>query len=170
MRSLWQNNPSEIENKRNETMEKDKQTKYTVKISQLEQKGDGWCYATTSAIMRRALGEDDITQEDVVREYITKVLDKDTSDLSDEELLKAYGEDYGVEQVDGYQFKMFSLETVVTHLQLGLPAIVGWGSHSVVVVGYDTETNVLEVYDPKSGEINESSPDWMTDAEVYTML
>ncbi len=151
-------------------MEKDKQTKYTVKISKLEQKGDGWCYATTSAIMRRALGEDEISQEDVVREYVTKVLDKDTSELSNEELLETYGKEYGVEQVDGYKFKMFSLETVVTHLQLGLPAIVGWGSHSVVVVGYDTETNVLEVYDPKSGEINESSPDWMIDAEVYTML
>lgn len=146
---------------------------YSVDITEEVQEQSGWCYAATTVIMRRALGNEEITQMDVVREYLVRsgeVSAEIIDELPNEIIESEYGDTYGIERVEGYSFKMFSVELVILHLENGIPLVLGWGGHSTVITGYDAEKKMLNVYDPMNGTTSQCPAEWMTEQEVLTVF
>lgn len=146
---------------------------YSVEITKELQQQKGWCYAATTVIMRRAIGDTTVTQMDVVREYLVRsneVAAEIIGELPDEIIVDHYGDTYGTEYVEGYSFKQFTRDIVKIHLENDLPLVLGWGGHSTVITRYNAETDMLDVYDPMTGETNECPAEWMEEQEVLTVF
>lgn len=127
-------------------------TLYHCAISHIPQAQKAWCYAATSVIVRRVLGEPDLTVRDVVKEYLVGTglardgLDAMPQGMFDEE----FGQRSGYEQVAKLGLKEVSInkEDLMSMLEADAPVILGLGGHSRVIFSYDTSSGEVSAYDP----------------------
>jgi hypothetical protein len=135
-------------------------TRYHCTIARVPQLKKAWCYAATTVIVRRALGEGALTVRAVVKEFLVKNgADPGTLNTMDDATFDLlYGEEPGVEQVGDLGLT----EVAITKARLkdmlggGTPVILALGGHSRVVYSYDDASGAMLAYDP----LDDAYEDW----------
>jgi hypothetical protein len=138
-------------------------TRYYCTITPVPQGKKAWCYAATTVMVRRVLGEGALTVREVVKEYLVgKGGDSNTLNTMDDATFDLlYGDEPGVEQVGGLGLT----EMTITKARLmemlggGTPVILALGGHSRVVFSYDNASGAMRAYDP----LDEAYEDWTFD-------
>lgn len=152
-------------------------------IDQLPQKGAGWCYAAVSAILRRKNSGENVTVEDVVREFLLSgfavLRDPDTLEsirnMNDRDLLTRYGDQYGYEQLNSLTKKSigYDLDEIEAELSAGRPVLFVMQRHSVVIIGINRSDETISYWDPMAKEIIAMNIDFLKSvygtAEVHAV-
>jgi hypothetical protein len=133
---------------------------YSVVVAPVRQETLSWCFAATSVMLRRYLGET-ITQRDVVTQFLVEDSGMDREALSfltDDEFREDYGKSQGIEKVPGEEADL-SRQHVMDMLEADMPVVIGISGHSYVATRFDARTDELTLIDPNSG----NSDVWLFD-------